>query len=607
MGVSRETYDLVVIGAGHAGLEAALAAARLGARVALLTGDPDRVGLMPCNPAVGGPGKSQLVHEIDALGGAIGRLADQTAIHTRVLNRSKGPAVRSLRVQVDRDAYAAAARRLVLETAGVSLLRGEATGLEGRGGRLEAVVTADGRRLLAPAAVVAAGTFLRGKIWYGLQSRPAGRQGEPPARLLSLALAELGHRVLRLKTGTPPRVRADTIDYDELEEVPPDVPPGSFSGRPGPHAAARPTWMTRTGPRTHEIIRRHLSFSPIYAGVTSATGTRYCPSIEDKVVRFADRESHLLFVEPDGLETSEIYLQGFSSGLPPAVQEEMLRTLPGFRQAVVQRYAYAVEYDAFDPLDLTPGLMSRRLAGLFLAGQVNGTSGYEEAAAQGLLAGVNAARYAAGREEVSLAPDEGYIGVLVDDLVSRGVDEPYRMMTSRVALRLLLRGDNARERLVPKAVAWGLRPRADLEAVERRCARVRAELERLAGERIDGVGALTWLRRPGATLAEAWRRVGPPREPLTPDEAEQVEIRARYAGYIERQLREREKRRELAAYRLPPEIDYRRVHNLSREAVEKLSRRRPANLAEAARIPGLRESELTALLVHLVRQGVVRR
>ena len=605
MKVSRETYDVVVIGAGHAGLEAALAAAKLGARVALLTGDPDRVGLMPCNPAVGGPGKSQLVHEITALGGAIGVLADATAIHTRVLNRSKGPAVRSLRVQVDRDAYAAAARRAILNNPKIDLFRAEAIGFERKGGALRAILTADGRRFLTPAAVVAAGTFLRGRIWYGLKSRPAGRQGEPPAQHLSHELAALGHRVLRLKTGTPPRIRADTIEYELLEEVPPDDPPGSFAGRPGPHAADLPTWTTRTGPETHAIIKRHLSFSPVYAGVTSATGTRYCPSIEDKVVRFADRDSHLLFVEPDGLETSEVYLQGFSSGLPPAVQEEMLRTLPGFNSAVVQRYAYAVEYDAFDPLDLSPGLMSRFLGGLFMAGQVNGTSGYEEAAAQGLLAGVNAARYAGGQSEEAIEPEEGYIGVLVDDLVSRGVDEPYRMMTSRVALRLLLRGDNADERLVPKAVAWGLRPQTDLEAVEAKCARVRAELERLAGVRIDGVGALVWLRRPGARLAEVYRKSGEPPFPLTPAEREQVELRARYAGYIERQRRQREKRRELHRYRLPADLDYRRVHNLSGEAVEKLSRRRPTTLAEAARIPGLRDSELTALLIHLVREGTL--
>lgn len=601
MKVSRETYDVIIVGAGHAGLEAALAASRSGARVAVLTGDPDRVGLMPCNPAVGGPGKSQLVHEIQALGGAIGGLADETSIHTRILNRSKGPAVRSLRVQVDRDAYAAAAKEKILNDKNITLLRGEATDIEEEMGKFAVLLTADGRRIRAAAAVVAAGTFLRGKIWYGLRSRPAGRQGEPPSRHLSRALIAVGHKVIRLKTGTPPRIRADTIDYGELEEVPADDPPGSFSGLPGPWAKATPTWMTRTGAKTHEIIRSQIEFSPIYAGVTNATGTRYCPSIEDKVVKFSDRESHLLFVEPDGLKTSEVYLQGFSSGLPPRVQEEMLKTLPGFKRAVVQRYAYAVEYDAFDPQDLTPGLMSKLMPGLFLAGQVNGTSGYEEAAAQGVIAGLNAARWAANKQEVSLSPEEGYIGVLIDDIVSRGVDEPYRMMTSRVALRLLLRGDNAEERLAPKAVAWGLRPKNDLVAVEEKCARVTAEIERLGQMQIDGVSALTWLRRPGATLAEAWRLIGAPEVRLSRTEAEQVELRARYAGYIERQLREKEKRRQLGEYYLPKEIDYTSVHNLSREAVEKLSRRRPKTLAEAARIPGLRESELTALLIHVKR------
>ncbi|ADR37695.1 glucose inhibited division protein A [Oceanithermus profundus DSM 14977] len=603
MEVSRETFDVVVVGGGHAGIEAAAAAARLGARVALVTGDPARIGLMPCNPAVGGPGKSQLVHEIEALGGWMGRLADAAAIHTRVLNRSKGPAVRSLRVQTDRDAYAAAARAALAAEANVAVVRGEAVGLVREGGRLAGVRTADGRVLAAPAAVLAAGTFLRGRIWYGLQSRPAGRQGEPPARHLSAALEALGHRTLRLKTGTPPRILRRSIDFAALEEVPPDDPPGSFSGRPGPHAAALPTWTTRTHPGTHRLILDHLDASPLYAGAVQAVGPRYCPSIEDKVVRFADKDSHLLFVEPDGLETSEVYLQGFSSSLPPAVQERMVRTLPGFERAVIQRYAYAVEYDAFDPTDLSPGLMSRHLPGLFLAGQVNGTSGYEEAAAQGLVAGLNAARFAAGEDAVVLGPDEAYIGVLIDDLVTRGVDEPYRMMTSRVALRLLLRGDNADERLVPKAAAWGLRPAADAERVTAKYARVRAELERLGRARIEGAPASVWLRRPGATLAEAWHRAGPPPAPLSREEAEQVEIRAKYAGYIERQERQRSRTGELAAYPIPPELDYRTVHNLSREAIEKLSRRRPANLAEAARIPGLRDSEITALLVHLARRG----
>ncbi len=599
MGVSRETYDVVVIGGGHAGLEAALAAARLGGEVALLSGDPQRIGLMPCNPAIGGPGKSQLVHEIVALGGAMGRLADETAIHTRVLNRSKGPAVRSLRVQVDRDEYTAAATRLIKGAAGVTLVRGEAVALETRDGAVAAVRLADGRLLRCAAVVVAAGTFLRGKIWYGLSSRPAGRQGEPPARYLSQAVASLGHRIIRLKTGTPPRIRADSIDFDELELVAADEPPGSFTGRAGKNAAATPTWMTRTNKRTHEIINAQIAFSPIYAGVTSATGTRYCPSIEDKVVKFADRDSHLLFVEPDGLMTSEVYLQGFSSGLPPRVQEEMLHTLPGFSRAVVQRYAYAVEYDAFDPLDLTPGLMSRYLKGLFLAGQVNGTSGYEEAAAQGLIAGLNAARLAQGKDEVTLTAEEAYIGVLIEDLISRGVDEPYRMMTSRVALRLLIRGDNAEERLLPKAVQWGLRDEGELRPLQESGARIAAELQRLAGARIAGVSALEWLRRPSSSLEQAWRLLGAPEPPLSEKEAFQVELRAKYAGYIERQQRALARRREMAEYALPPDADYAKVHNLSREAREKLQRRRPRTIAEAARIPGLRDSEITALLIYL--------
>ncbi len=603
MGVSRETYDVVVIGGGHAGIEAAAAAARLGARVGLLTGDPARIGLMPCNPAIGGPGKSQLVHELVALGGLMGKLADVSAIHTRVLNRSKGPAVRSLRVQTDRDAYAAAARETIERIPGIRIIRGEATELLLRGDRVSGVLTADGRAFGVAAVVLAAGTFLRGLIWYGLQSRPAGRQGEPPARLLTDAISALGHKTMRLKTGTPPRILARSIDFASLTEVPADDPAGSFTGAPGPHASATPTWITRTQALTHELITANLHVSPLYAGKIDAVGPRYCPSIEDKVVRFADKESHLLFVEPDGLKTSEVYLQGFSSSLPPAVQEKMVRSLPGFARAVVQRYAYAVEYDAFDPRELTPGLMSRHAPGLFLAGQVNGTSGYEEAAVQGLLAGLNAARFAAGSEEVSIRPDQGYIGVLIDDLVTRGVDEPYRMMTSRVALRLLLRGDNADERLVPLAAEWGLRSRADAEKVARKYARVATELARLAGERIDGVTALRWLRRPGATLEEAWQRVGGPMIELSPEETEQVEIRAKYAGYIERQDRLRQRSGELSAYLIPSGLDFRQVHNLSREAVEKLSLRRPASLAEAARIPGLRESEITALLVHIKRTG----
>ncbi|WP_413217235.1 tRNA uridine-5-carboxymethylaminomethyl(34) synthesis enzyme MnmG [Thermus oshimai] len=592
-------YDVVVVGGGHAGLEAAWAASALGVRVALVTVNPERIGAMPCNPAVGGPGKSQLVAEVVALGGLMGRAADAAAIHTRVLNRSKGPAVQSLRLQTDRDLYALKAQEILAERP-IEVVRGEVAALLVEGGRLQGVRTVDGRTLPARAVVVAGGTFLQGVVWYGRKARPAGRQGEPPARFLSQSLKEVGHRLLRFKTGTPPRIRADSVDFGLLEEVPPEVPPGSFTGNPGPHAARLPTWQTRTTGRTHRLILENLHLSPLYAGDIQGIGPRYCPSIEDKVVRFRDKESHLLFVEPDGLETSEVYLQGFSSSLPPELQEAMVQSLPGFERAVIQRYAYAVEYDAVDPTGLTHGLQSRFLPGLFTAGQVNGTSGYEEAAAQGLLAGLNAARFALGLPEVHLERSQGYIGVMVDDLVGRGVDEPYRMMTSRVELRLLCRADNADERLVPLAVEWGLRPKEDLERVRAKYARVEAELGRLEALRVEGVSGLQWLRRPENTYRALAERFPPP-EPLSREEREQVEIRAKYAGYIERQERLREKLKDLEAHRLPEGLDYPRVPGLSREAVEKLSRARPRTLAEAARVPGVRDSDLTALLVHLRR------
>ena len=592
-------YDVVVVGGGHAGLEAAWAAAALGVRVALVTVNPDRIGMMPCNPAVGGPGKSQLVAEVVALGGLMGRAADAAAIHTRVLNRSKGPAVQSLRVQVDRDLYALKAQEILVERP-VEVLRGEVAALWVEGGRLLGVRTVDGRGIPAKAVVVAGGTFLSGVVWYGRKSRPAGRQGEPPARFLSQSLKAVGHTLRRFKTGTPPRIRADSVDFGHLEVVPPEVPPGSFTGNPGPYATRLPTWQTRTTEETHRLIRENLHLSPLYAGDIQGIGPRYCPSIEDKVVRFADKESHLLFVEPDGLSTTEVYLQGFSSSLPPELQEAMVRSLPGFERAVIQRYAYAVEYDSLDPTELTRGLQSRFLPGLFSAGQVNGTSGYEEAAAQGLLAGLNAARFALGLPEVHLPRESGYIGVLVDDLVGRGTDEPYRMMTSRVELRLLCRADNADERLTPLAVAWGLRPREDLERVEAKYRRVAEELRRLQALRVEGVSGLQWLRRPENTYRALAERFPPP-EPLSPEEAYQVEVRAKYAGYIERQERLREKMKDLEAFRIPEGMDFPKVPGLSREAAEKLSRHRPKSLAEAARIPGVRDSDLTALAVHLRR------
>lgn len=594
-------YDVIVVGGGHAGIEAAWAAAQVGVRVGLVTSNPERIGLMPCNPAVGGPGKSQLVAEVVAMGGLMGQLADATAIHTRVLNRSKGPAVQSLRVQVDRDAYALEAQRVLLAHPQIESIRAEVAALWIEGGELYGVLTVDGRQIRSSSVVIASGTFLSGVVWYGRQSRPAGRQGEPPARFLSESIRAIGHRMLRFKTGTPPRIRADSVDYGVLEVVPPDVPPQTFAGIPGPHATARPTWQTRTTEATHRLIQENLHLSPLYGGDIEGIGPRYCPSIEDKVIRFADKEAHLLFVEPDGLETSELYLQGFSSSLPPQLQERMVRTLPGFENAIIQRYAYAVEYDAVDATELTPGLQSKKLPGLFTAGQINGTSGYEEAAAQGLIAGVNAACFARGQGEIRLSRESGYIGVMINDLVHRGTDEPYRMMTSRVELRLLCRADNADERLVPLAVEAGLRTRSDLEKIQKKYQRVKAELERLERQRIENTSALLWLRRPEATYSDLIARLGPSPFELSADEIIQVEIRAKYAGYIQRQQKLSERLKELESYHIPMALDYSHIPSLSREAREKLSKTRPATVAEASRVPGVRDSDLTALLVYLTK------
>ena len=607
-----QSYDVVVVGGGHAGIEAAVAAARLGARVALAIPNPDTIGRMPCNPAIGGPGKSQLVFELHALGGAMGRLADATAIHGRTLNASKGPAVQSLRVQNERDGYAAAARELVEATAGVEFVRGEVAeivvaGGPGDGGqRVAGVRLVDGRALAAPSVVLCTGTFLRGVVWYGRRWREAGRQGEAPARHLSASLLATGHRLMRFKTGTPPRVRSDTVDFDELQRVDADQPPASFSGTPGPRVTELPTWMTRTTAATHRLILDHLDQSAMYAGVIDGPGPRYCPSIEDKVVRFADKEHHLLFVEPDGVDTSEVYLQGFSSSMPPELQDDMVRTLPGFARAEIQRYAYAVEYDALDPTQLDVTMMSQVLPGLFSAGQINGTSGYEEAAAQGLIAGVNAARRAAGQAPVTVRRDQGYLGVLLDDLVRWGIDEPYRMLTSRNEYRLLHRQDNADERMTGLGHAWGLVDDARWEAVRASQARVEAEAARLGRAREAGELAATVLCRPGEGYESVVARFGGPPEPLSPREARRVEVLVRYAAYIERNRRDLESRSRFEGWSTEG-VAFDRVASLSAEGRAALERGRPATLGAARRLRGVRDSDVTALLVHLRARADVPR
>ncbi|WP_029481218.1 tRNA uridine-5-carboxymethylaminomethyl(34) synthesis enzyme MnmG [Deinococcus marmoris] len=597
-------WNVIVIGGGHAGLEAAWAAAKF-ARVGLLVGNPATVGRMPCNPAVGGPGKSQLVFEVQALGGLMGRLADDTAIHTRVLNASKGPAVQSLRVQNERDAYAERAQDVILGHSEIDVIRGEAADLEpdGKGGWL--VITTDGRRLPCRSVVIAAGTFMRAITWYGRQSRAEGRQGEPPSRFLSAPLERAGHVLKRFKTGTPPRVRADSVNFSALLEIPADPQPRGFTGIPGPRAQESPTWQTHTTPQTHQLIHDNLQESPMFSGDIEGKGPRYCPSIEDKVVRFAHHDRHLLFVEPDGIQTSEVYLQGFSSSLPPYLQDQLVRTLPGFENAVVQRYAYAVEYDVVDSTELSLNMESRLLPGVFTAGQINGTSGYEEAAAQGLVAGTAAARRALELKTEPIGRETGYIGVLIDDLVFKGSDEPYRMMTSRVEHRLLVRQDNADERMTPLGHGLGLVSDAELVRVEAKYQRIAGGIAALAAQRSNGQTGDAWLRRPEFHLADIEALgISLPAD-VDASEREAVEIRVKYAGYIQRarlQLDSDARARDLKLEGL----DYAAVLSLSNEAREKLGRTRPGTIEQAARISGVRHADIGALLVHLKKQGVSR-
>ena len=596
-------FDVIVVGGGHAGIEAAVAAARLGADVALALPNPDTIGMMPCNPAIGAPGKSQLVFELHALGGVMPGLADETAIHGRTLNAAKGPAVRSLRVQNERDGYAAAARAAVERTAGITLVRGEVAALSvdtrtDGSRRVDGVSLSDGRALGAHAVVLCAGTFLRGVVWYGRQQRDAGRQGEAPARHLSSSLVATGHTMMRFKTGTPPRIRSDSVDFGALEVVPSDDPPASFTGRPGARVTESPTWLTRTTQETHAAIRDALHLSAMFGGDIEGRGPRYCPSIEDKIVRFADKDHHLLFVEPDGVDTSEVYLQGFSTSLPPSVQDALVRTLPGFGRALVQRYAYAVEYDALDPTQLDVSMMSRVLPGLFSAGQINGTSGYEEAAAQGLVAGVNAARWSVGETPVSIRRDQGYLGVLLDDLVRWGVDEPYRMLTSRNEYRLLHRQDNADARLVEVGRSWGLVDDERVAAVMASEARVGAEIARLRRSRIDGDLAATALCRPGVAYEDVLARIGVGEAMLDERERRRVEVEIRYASYIERSGEELRRRTEHEQVSLDG-VSFERIASLSTEGRQSLEKMRPATLGAAGRLRGVRDSDVAALLIHV--------